>query len=122
VTAKKPPKRGGRRNAGMLMPTNTSGLSGIWFQKKESTREPSGWLVYVCCAWMDREGKARRTAYSVRRYGTGGALMCAMAVRVKAGLPVPDMAEAMVAIEKFLQEVGDKPKAATKAAKTKSTK
>lgn len=70
---------------------------------------------------MDREGKARRTAYSVRRYGSGGALMCAMAVRVKAGLPVPNMEDAMVAIEKFLkEEVGDKAekKVAKKAAKT----
>lgn len=95
----------------MVLGNNTSGLSGIWFQKRIGTGPDPVWHVYVCSAWTDKEGKARRTAYSVARRGPEAALISAMAMRVSAGLPVPPMQEALTRLMEFLQaEQDDSPK------------
>lgn len=107
MSTKRKAKRGGARNTGMVLGNNSSGLSGIWFQKRIGTGADPVWHVYVCSAWTDKEGKARRTAYSVRHRGAEAALISAMAMRVSAGLPVPSMQEALAKLMEFLKEGPD---------------
>ena len=93
--------RGGPRNRGIRLTTNTSGLIGIRFGRRFS-RDGQQEFAYVYVSWMDRSGNARRASYSIYKHGKDGALERAIADRTSAGYDVPSLKECRRALALFL--------------------
>jgi len=120
---KKKGKRGGARNTGKTIEGNKSGLAGITFQRRPSTkRGETAMLLYVCTSWTvkDKHGNpkinkktglpiAKRTTYSIKRHGADRALMMAINDRSINGLPTPPLTEAAEALVRFMRENEENP-------------
>jgi len=67
-----------------------TGCPGIRF---EWAMRVCGPVLRVVATWTDKDGRARRTAYSVEVHGLEEALDLAIKARTSAGAPMPDRAD-----------------------------
>jgi hypothetical protein len=82
-------KRGGSESGRRtkLSPTSAAGIRWYWSPYYGSA------TLKVVASWVDKDGRARSSNYSVARNGLTGALELAVAKRISAGAPVPNVAK-----------------------------
>jgi len=90
-------RKPGGRALGQLQRNSKTPAAGVRF---EWQRFAVSTVLYVVATWSSKQGRPCCTRYSVERHGLQGALELAVAKRVAAGAPKPELSPLLKALRK----------------------